>query len=62
MRVAPEDLTVEFVCIPRPIERSASADGGPLAYRASHRVRLWGAGETPTLVRASQEGALPLVP
>ena len=61
VRVAPEDLTVEFVCIPRPIERSASADGGPLAYRVSHRVRLWGAGETPKVVRTSQEGALPLV-
>ena len=61
VRVAPEDLAVEFVCIPRPIERSASADGGPLAYRVSHRVRLWGAGETPKVVRASQDGALPLV-
>ena len=62
VRAAPEDLTVEFVCIPRPIERSTSADGGPLAYRVSHRVRLWGPGETPTVVRASQEGVLPLVP
>jgi alkaline phosphatase D len=61
VRVAPEDLTVEFVCIPRPIERSASADGGPLAYRVRHRVRLWGAGETPKVVRASREGVLPLV-
>ena len=61
VRVAPEDLTVEFVCIPRPIERSASADGGPLAYRVRHRVRLWGAGETPKVVSASREGLLPLV-
>jgi len=61
VRVAPDDLTVEFVCIPRPIERSATADGGPLAYRVSHRVRLWAAGETPKVVRASQEGVLPLV-
>jgi len=61
VRVAPDDLTVEFVCIPRPIERSATADGGPLAYRVSHRVRLWGAGEMPKVVRASQEGVLPLV-
>ena len=58
VRVAPEDLIVEFVCIPRPIERSATADGGPLAYRVSHRVRLWGAGETPKVVRASHEGVL----
>ena len=61
VRVAPGDLTVEFVCIPRPIERSATADGGPLAYRVRHRVRLWGAGETPKVVRASREGVLPLV-
>ena len=57
----PEDLTVDFVCIPRPIERSDSADGGPIAYRVSHHVRLWGAGETPKVVRASQQGVLPLV-
>jgi alkaline phosphatase D len=61
VRVAPEDLTVEFVCIPRPIERAAGADGGPLAYRVSHRVRLWGKGEAPTVVRAAHEGTLPLV-
>ena len=60
VRLTPDDLTVEFVCIPRPIERSPSPDGGPLAYRVSHRVRLWGAGEVPELVRASQEGVLPL--
>ena len=60
VRVTPDELVVEFVCIPRPIERSASADGGPLAYRVSHRVRLWGTGETPKVVRGSHEGALPL--
>ncbi len=60
VRVAPEELSVEFVCIPRPIERSQGADGGALAYRVSHRVRLWRAGETPRVVRASHEGALPL--
>jgi alkaline phosphatase D len=60
VRVAPEDLTVEFVCIPRPIERSATPDGGPLTYRVSHRVRLWGRDETPKVVRDSQEGVLPL--
>jgi alkaline phosphatase D len=36
-----EELEVEFVCIPRPLERSKSADGGPLAYRVAHRVKLW---------------------
>jgi alkaline phosphatase D len=62
VRVAPEDLTVEFVCIPRPVERAAGADGGPLAYRVSHRVRLWSNGEAPKVERVSQEGSLPLVP
>jgi len=61
VRAAPEDLTVEFVCIPRPIERSAGADGGPLAYRIGHRVRLWAKGETPKIERTVQEGILPLV-
>ena len=61
VRVAPEDLTVEFVCIPRPIERSAGEDGGPLAYRVGHRVRLWKKGETPKVERTAHEGMLPLV-
>jgi len=40
VRVTLADLTTEFVCIPRPVERASAVDGGPLAYRASHRVRL----------------------
>jgi len=62
VRVAPDDLTAEFVCIPRPLERSSDVDGGPLAYRVAHRVRLWTRGEAPSVVRTSHEGALPLVP
>ena len=42
-------LETEFVCIPRPLERSARADGGPLAYRTRHRAGLWHKGETPKL-------------
>jgi alkaline phosphatase D len=42
-------LSTEFVCIPRPLERSDSPDGGPLTYRVVHRTRLWKAGETPRL-------------
>jgi alkaline phosphatase D len=60
VRVEPEDLTVEFVCIPRPIERAPGVDGGPLAYRVRHRVRLWTKGESPTVACVAQEGALPL--
>jgi alkaline phosphatase D len=50
----------EFVCIPRPLERSAGADGGPLRYRVRHRVALWRPGETPRLERVLAEGELGL--
>jgi hypothetical protein len=46
----------EFVCIPRPLERSPGADGGPLRYRVAHRVPLWGRGERPRLERRIAEG------
>jgi alkaline phosphatase D len=54
-------LDVEFVCIPRPIERAEQDDGGPLAYRVAHRVKLWEAGEAPRLERTTTQGTLPLV-
>lgn len=47
VRVTSDTLETEFVCIPRPIERSETADGGPLLYRSKHRTRLWRRGETP---------------
>jgi alkaline phosphatase D len=53
-------LEVEFVCIPRPLERSTTDDGGPLAYRVVHRAKLWKGGETPKLERVMTEGKLPL--
>ena len=59
VRATPDDLAVEFVCIPRPIERSERSDGGPLAYRVSHRVRRWEAGSRPRLERTSSEGEMP---
>lgn len=49
MRVTSSSLECEFVCIPRPIERSMQPDGGPLLYRVLHRTRLWKAGEGPQL-------------
>jgi alkaline phosphatase D len=49
-------IETEFVCIPRPLERVASADGGPLRYRVSHRARRWAAGERPTLEQVVLEG------
>jgi len=55
-RVSPGELVTEFVCIPRPLERSASEDGGPLTYRVRHRARLWRAGEKPELRQEIVEG------
>ena len=60
VRASPDELRVEFVCVPRPIDRATSDDGGPLAYRITHRVAHWRAGESPRLERASYEGTIPL--
>jgi alkaline phosphatase D len=53
-------LDAELVCIPRPIERAPSADGGPLRYRVSYRSPIWKPGETPVLQRIATQGDLPL--
>jgi alkaline phosphatase D len=52
----PEAVESEFVCIPRPIARATSPDGGPLRYRVRHRAERWGNGDKPTLVRQVIEG------
>jgi alkaline phosphatase D len=41
VHAASDSFETEFVCIPRPIERSERADGGPLLYRTRHRAALW---------------------
>ncbi len=56
VRVASDELETEFVCIPRPLERSDRPDGGPLAYRVKHRARLWKKGEPPKLETMVVEG------
>lgn len=53
---SPQELVTEFVCIPRPLERSATDDGGPLVYRVRHRVQLWHPGQRPQLVQEVVEG------
>lgn len=58
--VDPTLLTTEFVCLPRPLERSPTDDGGPVIYRISHRVKLWKASEPPRLRRSTHSGDLPL--
>ena len=52
----PEAIDVEFVCIPRPIARATSPDGGPLRYRVAHRAARWARGERPTLRQQIIEG------
>ena len=56
VRVTSDLLETEFVCIPRPVERSDRADGGPLAYRVRHQARMWRKGETPKLEMHVVEG------
>jgi alkaline phosphatase D len=56
VRVDAGTMVTEFVCIPRPIERSPGVDGGPLRYRVRHEVPLWRAGERPTLRQVVVEG------
>jgi alkaline phosphatase D len=56
VRLTGEEMRTEFVCIPRPIERSDRPDGGPLRYRVAHTARLWRAGERPRLETVVLEG------
>ena len=56
VRVTGEAIESQFVCLPRPIERSDREDGGPLRYRLAHRARLWRPGERPVLEQRVLEG------
>jgi alkaline phosphatase D len=56
VRVTSDVFETEFVCIPRPIERSERQDGGPLLYRSRHRAKVWKRGETPKLETLIVEG------
>jgi len=56
VRATSNMFETEFVCIPRPVERSERTDGGPLLYRTRHRARLWGKGERPKLELQILEG------
>jgi alkaline phosphatase D len=49
-------VETEFVCIPRPIERIESPDGGSLRYRVKFRTGLWKDGEAPKLEMKILEG------
>jgi alkaline phosphatase D len=56
VRASTDAVECEFVCLPRPLERSESPDGGPLRYRVAHRTPMWRKGERPALVRRVLEG------
>ena len=56
VRATSKNFDTEFVCIPRPLERSEQADGGALAYRVRHRAKLWRRGELPRLEGQILEG------
>jgi len=56
VRASATEWECEFVCIPRPVERVARRDGGPLAYRVVHRTPLWNKGARPQLEQRVLEG------
>jgi alkaline phosphatase D len=60
VRLTANEMRTEFVCIPRPITRSASPDGGPLRYRVVHTAQLWAPGERPSLKQQILEGDVDL--
>ncbi len=56
VHVTSSTFETEFVCIPRPLERSDRADGGPLRYRVTFRTNLWGKGQSPSMEARVLEG------
>jgi alkaline phosphatase D len=60
VRLTGNEMRTEFVCIPRPITRSASPDGGPLRYRVALTAKLWKPGERPRLEQQVLEGSVGL--
>ncbi len=56
VRASADAMEVEFVCIPRPLERDTSLQGGPIRYRVVHRAPLWSAGQAPRLDQQVLEG------
>jgi alkaline phosphatase D len=56
VRLSADEMSTEFVCIPRPITRSERPDGGPIRYRVVHTAALWKSGERPQLKTSVLEG------
>lgn len=60
VRLTGGEMRTEFVCIPRPVTRSAEPDGGPIRYRVVHVAKLWKPGERPHLKQQVLEGEVGL--
>lgn len=56
VRVMSGAIETEFVCIPRPLERSDRPDGGDLRYRVTFRSELWDKDTAPKLEMQVLEG------
>ena len=56
VRLDGQEMRTEFVCIPRPIVRAGTPDGGPIRYRIVHSAKLWAPGERPKLEQQVLEG------
>ncbi len=56
VRATSTHFETEFVCIPRPLERSGHADGGPVLYRVHFRTPAWKAGDAPRIMSEVTEG------
>jgi alkaline phosphatase D len=56
VRATSTAFETEFVCVPRPIKRAQTPDGGPLRYRARFQTPLWKPGETPKIATTILEG------
>jgi alkaline phosphatase D len=56
VRLSPDEMRTEFVCIPRPVTRSDRPDGGPLRYRVVHTAALWKSGQRPKMKTSVLEG------
>jgi alkaline phosphatase D len=60
VRASGSRIDVEFVCVPRPINITTAADGGPLRYRVRFGAPLWHKGQVPRIERSGMEGDLEL--
>ena len=60
VHVSAQRLSVEFVCIPRPVADIPAADGGGVRYRVVHTAELWAPGTAPKLLRTELAGDLEL--